>query len=385
MPWQERDTMELRLEFVLAATQEGANKRELCRRYQVSPTTGYKWIHRYETAGAAGLLDHERRPQHSPQRTPAATEQQILALRDQHPTWGGRKLRAWLRGSAHSRLTPAQVPSASTITAILQRHGAIVAPDPAERPATQRFEAAAPNELWQLDFMGHIALGQGRVHPLCVLDDHSRFVLGTFACANEQRQTVQTRLTELFQRYGLPGTILTDNGPPWGDTGSGGYSRLEVWWLRLGIDVRHGRAGHPQTQGKVERVHRTLGADVLQPDRYPDLARCQQALTRWRDDYNLQRPHEALDFAVPASRYQPSPRSFPATLPALVYRPEDVVRRVMRRGYISYQRRRYKIGKAFEGQEVAVRPTSQDGVLDVYFTHKRVRTIDLHRADEPED
>lgn len=385
MPWQERVAMELRLEFVLAARQDGANKRELCRRYQVSPTTGYKWIERFEAEGIGGLADQDRRPARSPNRTPGSIEAQILAAREQHPTWGGRKLRAWLLRQGGAALGPEQVPSASTITAILRRHKRLAARDAAAQPAAQRFEASAPNELWQIDFMGHIALGTGRVHPLCVLDDHSRFVLGSFACANEQRQTVQPHCTRLFQRYGLPWRLLTDNGPPWGDTGSGGYSRLEIWWLRLGIDVGHGRAGHPQTQGKVERIHRTLAADLLQPYRYPDLLTCQRAMTAWRDEYNLQRPHEALDLAVPASRYQPSPRPFPARLPEVTYRPDDVVRKVMRRGYLSYRHQRYKIGSAFEGEYVALRPTDQDGVLDVYFTHKRVRTIDLHVADDPED
>lgn len=377
MPWQERDTMELRLEFVLAAIQEGANKRELCRRYQVSPTTGYKWLDRFEAEGIGGLVDQERRPHQSPRRTPAAVEQAVVALRALHPTWGGRKLRAWLQAHAATDADRTAVPSASTITAILQRHGLIAPPAPDARAARQRFEAPGPNALWQLDFMGHLALGQGRVHPLCVLDDHSRFVLGTFACANEQRQTVQQRLRDLFARYGLPWRILTDNGPPWGDTGSGGLSRLEVWWLRLGIAVSHGRPRHPQTQGKVERLHRTLVADLLQPYRFADLATCQQALEQWRQAYNTQRPHEALDFAVPASRYQPSPRPLPATLPEVVYRPEDVVRRVMQPGYISYRARRYWVGRALEGEDVALRPTVQDGLLDVYFIQQWICTIDL--------
>lgn len=375
MPWQERDTMELRVEFVLAARQDGVNVRELCRRYQVSPTTGYTWLARFEAEGMAGLVDQSRRPHHSPQRTPDELVAQVLALRDQHPSWGGRKLRAWLVRQAAG--DPVHVPSASTITAILQRHGRIAAGAPEARPATTRFEAAAPNDLWQIDFMGHLALEQGRVHPLCVLDDHSRFVLGVFACANEQRQSVHPRLRGVFARYGLPWRILTDNGPPWGDTGSGGVSRLEVWWRRLGIAVCHGRPRHPQTQGKVERVHRTLAADLLQPYRFRDLASCQQALDQWRQDYNGQRPHQALDDAVPASRYQPSRRPLPETLPAVVYRPDDVVRRVMRPGYISYGAQRYWIGRAYEGEAVALRPTTQAHILDVYFIQQHIRTIDL--------
>lgn len=379
MPWQEQTIMSQRMEFVQLASQTGANIRELCRRYQISPTTGYKWLTRYAEAGPAGLSDHSRRPQHMPARTPAAITEQILALREEHPTWGGRKLRAWLL--AHEGIA---VPAASTITAILQRSGRVAERPPEARPADQRFEHPTPNALWQIDFMGHLALGQGRVHPLVVLDDHSRFVLGLFACANEQRQTIQPLLIRLFQGYGMPWSILTDNGPPWGDSGNGGYSKLEVWWLQLGIDVRHGRPAHPQTQGKVERLHRTLAADLLQPVRFPDLATCQQAIDGWRDEYNLERPHEAWALAVPASRYQPSLRPFPRVLPPIAYRPDDVVRKVMRRGYVSYRNRRYKIGTAFEGYPVAMRATEQDGRMAVYFMHKQIRTIDL-RTPDPED
>lgn len=380
MPWQEQTVMSQRLEFVELASQPGANVRELCRRFQISPPTAYKWLQRYACEGVPGLRDRPRRPHHTPRQTPAAIEAQVLAARDQHPTWGGRKLRAWL----HQHDDAAPVPSASTITAILQRHGRIVPVDADARPAHQRFVHAAPNDLWQIDFMGHLALGSGRVHPLSVLDDHSRFVVGVFACANEQRLTVQHYLRRVFARYGLPWRILTDNGPPWGDTGSHSYSKLEVWWLDLGIDVWHGRPRHPQTQGKVERLHRTLAADILQPARYPDLAQCQAALDGWRDEYNLERPHEALHLTTPARHYHPSPRTFPDLIEPAEYRPDDEVRTVMRRGLISYRARRYRVGKAFEGYRVALRPTEEDGRIAVYFRQHQIRTIDL-RAGLSED
>jgi len=184
--------------------------------------------------------------------------------------WGGRKLAAWLQAHEH-----AVVPRPSTISEILRRHGRLQ-PATSQPHRWRRFEHAAPNQLWQMDFKGHVPLGQGagRLHPLTVLDDHSRFAIGLEACANERGATVQQRLIELFRRYGLPDRMLTDNGGPWGVSSQNPhtytsltphtYTSLTAWLLRLGIRISHGRACHPQTQGKDERFHRTLKAELLQ-------------------------------------------------------------------------------------------------------------------------
>jgi transposase InsO family protein len=374
MPWQERSSMSLREEFVTLASQEGANVRALCRRFAISAKTGYKWLARYRQEGPAGLQDRSRRPHHAPGRTAPEVEAQILALRSAHPAWGGRKLRARLRGPDQQ---PA--PSASTITAILHRHHQI---DPLAAPhhrPYQRFERARPNELWQMDFKGHFALAPGgRCHPLSVLDDHSRFNVGLVACADEQEATVQAHLTALFRRYGLPEALLADNGPPWGTAGAGvEYTALTVWLLRLGIRVLHGRPHHPQTQGKAERFHRTLTVEALRDGPLADLAACQQAFDRFRQVYNTERPHEALGDATPASRYQASPRPFPAALPPIEYAPAELVRRVQQKGEISLRNQSYLVGKAFRGYPVALRPTPQDHLLEVYFCTQKVAQIDL--------
>jgi transposase InsO family protein len=239
-----------------------------------------------------------------------------------------------------------------------------------------RFAHAAPNDLWQLDFMGHRALDRGRVHPLTLLDDHSRFALTVRACADEQQTTVQDHLTTVFRRYGLPRILLSDNGSPWGSAGRGGLTQLEAWLVRLGIDVRHGRAYHPQTQGKVERFHGTLAAEVFGTRQFPDLATAQTAFTTFRACYNHERPHEALDHAVPASRYIPSPRAFPQSLPELSYGPDDQVRIVTEHGSIQWHRHRIFVSRGLVGQPVAVRPTPEDGRWAVYFCHRQVATID---------
>lgn len=377
MPWKEASAMSLRLEFVQLACQEGVNVRELCRRFEVSAKTAYKWLARFRVAGAAGLEDHSRRPTHSPGRTRAALEQQVLQLRAQNPAWGGRKLRARLLA-----LGVGDAPSASTITAILSRHDALGAAADDRPHAWRRFEQDAPNRLWQMDFKGHFALERGRCHPLTVLDDHSRFALGLFACADERADTVRTHLTVLFRRYGLPQRLLCDNGPPWGAGPDARHTALSVWLLRLGIDVSHGRPYHPQTQGKDERFHRTLNAEVLQGRTFRDLHVSQQRFDAWRPVYNHERPHEALGMAPPASRYRPSPVAFPEALPALVYGPGDAVRKVQSRGEIHFRGRQWPVGQAFQGSRVALRATTTDGLWDVYFGVHRIASLDLHAQNE---
>lgn len=366
--------MSQRREFVLLARQEDANHSALCRRYGISRKTGYKWVARYETAGDAGLADQSRRPHHHPAQTPPDLEAAVLEVRTQHPAWGGRKIKAWLerRGMA--------APSSSTITAILDRGGLLDDEDERLQRTWQRFEAAAPNDLWQLDFKGIVRLGSGDTFPLSVLDDHSRFALGLFACSNQKQATVQAHVTGLFQRYGLPRRILTDNGPPWGPSRTYGLTAFEAWLIRLGIRVSHGRIYHPQTQGKVERFHGSLAAEVLRGPQLLDQTACQQAFDQWRDCYNLERPHEALDLAVPVERYTSSPRPMPVELPPIVYGPEDAVRMVKAHGVIAYRNRRYFVSRGLAGLPVAVRRTRDPALVQVYFCQQLVKEVILHPA-----
>jgi transposase InsO family protein len=207
MPWREVSIMDQRREFVRLAMQEEVNRRELCRRFGIHPDTGYKWLGRWVADGE--LADRSRRPHSSPGRTVAATEERVLSIRDAHPAWGARKIVRCLEREG------AVGPAASTVHAILRRHGRIIAPL-GGAVAQQRFEKAAPNLLWQMDFKGHVPLGNGsRCHPLTVLDDHSRYSVGLYACANEQAITVQSRLEQTFRRYGLPEAVFVDNGTPW--------------------------------------------------------------------------------------------------------------------------------------------------------------------------
>ena len=371
MPWKARDIMSLRREFVGLARGEDVCLAELCRRFGISRKSGYKWLARERAEGPAGLVDRSRRPKRSPAKTEAVLEENVVALRRKHPAWGGRKLRRRLQDQGALK-----VPATSTITDILHRYGLIEPSESAKHQPFRRFEHEAPNGLWQMDFKGHFALAQGRCHPLTVLDDHSRFSVGLLACGDERTGTVAERLTALFRRYGLPWRMLMDNGAPWGDRPGNPYTPLTVWLLRLGVAVSHGRPYHPQTQGKDERFHRTLGAEVLRRP-FRDLEDCQGAFDRWRAIYNHERPHEALGLAVPASRYQVSPRVFPEVLPPIEYAPGVAVRKVQQNGWISYGGKSYRIPKAFTGYPLGLRTTGQDGVMDVLFSHHLILTLDL--------
>lgn len=369
--------MSLKHEFVTLARGEGVNIRELCRRYTISPPTAYQLLDRYAREGDVGLAERSRRPHHSPNRTRAELEQAVLNLRQEHPAWGGRTIRKVLMNSGYR-----SIPSPSTITAILRRNGCIVG---GERPQRdwQRFEHPYPNDLWQMDFKGHFLTSAGRCHPLTVLDDHSRFALGLQACANERTETVQERLRAIFRLYGLPERMLMDNGSPWGNDSEHPRTPLTVWLMRLGIQVSHGRPYHPQTQGKTERFHRTLKAEVLQGRHFTDLPACQAAFDHWRSVYNAERPHQALNLATPLSRYAPSPRSFPETLPPIEYGDGDFVRKVMAEGRVHFKGYAFKVGRALRGYPVALRPTAEDGVWSVWFMTHSIAKVNL-RGHEPE-
>jgi transposase InsO family protein len=371
MPFEGKTVMDHREDFVRLAREDGANIRALCRQYHLSPTTAYTWLARAEAVPPDPLADRSRRPHTSPGQTDPHHEAQVVALRDLHPTWGPRKLRASLlrRGE-----TP---PAASTITTILHRHHRITLEPPPFPVTVTRFVRPEPNELWQLDFMGHRPLQTGRVHPLSLLDDHSRFGLALVACANERRITVEAHLTEAFVCYGLPDAILADNGAPWGMQGSQGLTRLEVWLMRLGVRLLHGRAYHPQTQGKIERWHRTINHEVFRLPRFADCPAAQDAFDRFRTSYTQERPHHELAHAVPADHDVPSRRPFPATLPEIVYPAGDTIRRVGTSGTLQLAGQRVFVSEGLAGQRVGLRPTATDGVLTVHLGERQVATITL--------
>jgi transposase InsO family protein len=374
LPWTEVSIVDQRTEFVALALSGASPIRTLCRRFEIAPATAYKWLQR-AAAGPAGLVDRSRRPHHSPRQTAAAIEAAVLGLRDTHPTWGGRKIAARLRA-----LEQDDVPSPSTITGILRRNDRLT-PSERTRHAWRRFERPAPNQLWQMDFKGHVPLGQGsgRLHPLTVLDDHSRYCVVLGACGDERGTTVRERLVAAFRRYGLPDQMLADNGSPWGHIVGKGWSQLGLWLMQVGVGLSHGHPYHPQTQGKDERFHRTLKAELLQGPPHADLGHAQRAFDHWRTVYNVERPHEACDLQPPVSRYRPSERPYPEILPPLEYGPDLLVRKVGN-GAVSLHGHRYWVGEVFAGQAVGLRQTTADGLWAVYFSRFRIGTIDEREA-----
>jgi transposase InsO family protein len=427
MPWSERSTMSLRREFAELASLDGANMQGLCERYGISRPTGYKWLRRYQSEGAAGLTDHSRRPRVSPWRTAESVERALLSVRGAHPNWCARKLRKVLLReplteaatepvieAARAAVPKELVPAASTITEILRRNGRLDPEECASRQPFHRFEHPHPNAMWQMDFKGHFGLLSGqRCHPLTALDDHSRFCLLLGACSDERANTVQKQLTGCFREHGMPEKILCDNGPPWGGAGTRScHTAFSAWLIRLGVLVYHGRPWHPQTQGKDERFHRTLLDELVRPVmglsvrwnkgaasankpgasasqsgkvvQVADHAACQEHFDSWRRVYNEIRPHEAIDLEVPARRYQPSQRLFPEQMEPIVYDslPGQIVRKVHPSGEISFRNRRVFVGSAFAGEPVAIRNTDEDGLLNVFYCRQRIAFIDLRMPDQ---
>jgi transposase InsO family protein len=376
MPWMEMSAMSQRAEFLSLARQQAVPFAELCRRFRISRKTGYKWVARGDCE------ERSRRPHASPLLTSAAISQRVIDMRQQHPAWGGRKIRRRL-----GDLGVADLPHPSTISHILRRAGLLVPATAGSGKAYHRFEHDSPNALWQSDFKGHFPMRQAdRCHPLTALDDHSRYGLVLRALPDESRSGVQRAFERAFRTYGMPERINFDNGQPWGSprTPDHGISQFTIWLARLGIRVSFSAPAHPQTNGKTERFHRTLKAELLAGRTFKNLAQAQREFDRWREVYNFERPHEAIGMEVPASRYRASPRSFPNKLPPIEYGPDDTVSTVRHHGFVRFAKQKWKVSKALEGLPIAFRPRGTDHAqFEVYFCHQKLGEIDLSK--EPED
>ena len=377
MPFESRTVMEQKVEFIKLAKSGSLSHHELCRRFNISRPTGYKWLSRYDDQGISGLRELSRRPQRSPFQTNSAIEEKILGIRDENPEWGAKKIYHIL-----DRLGIKHVPAPSTINAILKRNGRIKA-DRAKIKKWTRFEHAYPNAMWQMDFKGPFKLNNSKLcHPLTITDDHSRYNLALTACENQTYHTVKSCLEGVFRTYGLPDVILTDNGAPWGTGCNDGYQRssvtmLEKWFIRLNIQSTHGRPYHPQTQGKEERFHRTLKTELLKYMMASDYNYCQKQFDQWRYKYNHQRPHEAINFKTPGERYKPSWKPFPEVLPPVEYNTTDIVRKVCTKGKITFEGKVFRIGKALKNDYVALRFTINEGIYEIYYCNYLIRKIDL--------
>lgn len=376
MPWHERmETKEmLREEFVKRVLAHEASKQELCRQFGISRPTGDKWLKRH--AAGEPLTDYSRAPRERPSRVSPELERLIVRVRKENRDACAVKV--------HHILTRdyelAYIPCPRTIHNVLKRNGCIsLEASQATVPYT-RFEKLEPNEMWQMDFKGHFAMLDGqRCFPLTITDDHSRFLLACHAQVSETLAETQPAVTRVFQEYGLPRSILCDNGNPWSASQSMGFSRFEVWLMELGILTLHGRPGHPQTQGKQERFHRSFKKECLHNQVIADTRQAQRLFDQYQQYYNFQRPHMALGMHVPAARYIASHRPFPARISEWEYGTGYELRRIKSTGYITYGGWGLYFSEAFAGKTVAVRKSQDGRRLYLYFRQFMVGGIHLDR------
>lgn len=373
MPW-EAETLEMkRKEFVKRVLSKEASKSALCREYNISRPTGDKWIRRYQ-AGES-LTDLDKAPHTVANRTDADMEQTIVHYRLKYPAIGAVKLRKMLENEGFTNL-----PSVRTFNAIFHRNHLITPEASAAAKPYQRFEKAQPNEMWQADFKGHFEMKDHvRCHPLNIIDDCSRFNLCCDPLPGESFADIQPSMIRIFQEYGLPQTFLCDNGNPWGTAQSTGFTRFEVWLMDLGILTIHGRIRHPQTQGKEERFNQSMTRELLKQTEFLNMEDAWQKCQEYRDFYNQKRPHMALNLDTPASRYQPSPRRFPSSIPSWDYPDEYKLHKVKSSGYLTVLGQGYFLSEAFGDRTVALKPSIQPAQFDICYCQFILGRLDVEK------
>jgi transposase InsO family protein len=360
MPWKEVDKVELRRLFVERVRSGKVNMTHACIEFGISRPTGYKWLARFEREGVSGLHDRSRRPLRVAEVSPEMVEAIVGERRRRK--WGARKIRKRLEVLGQAP------PSERTINRVLKREGMQTSRGSAPEPPV-RFERSRPNALLQMDHKSAIrGKWRSRSVPLVVLDDHSRYLLALRSLPDKSLGSTWPCLWGLFEEFGLPEAILTDNDMLF--AGRNGPSRLEARLMRLGIEVIHGRPYHPQTQGKVERFNGTLQREFLRDGVFDDPDELQAGFDRFRYEYNFERPHEALELEVPASRYRPSQRPCPSSLPAADYPEGAVLRKVCPYGRISFRGERLEVGRGLGGDWVELRD-SEVG-FEVYYAGYRI-------------
>jgi len=370
MSWRKVDVSEERLRFAVKANESGCCLAALCREFGVSRQTGYKWAGRFREGGASAVLkERSRRPIESPRKTKGEMVEAIRALRQDKPDWGARKLLAVVE--VERPYLAARKISVSTVHRILERENLIAEAD-RRKPAVQRFERKEPNELWQMDFKGPQGFNKG-IGPLSIIDDHSRYLLALRHLRSTQLQGVKATLKATLEACGQPEFLLVDHGTPWYNGWSAwGWTELTVWILQQGIRVIFSGVRHPQTQGKVERMHGSLQRAIRKRKGNADR---QEWMDEFRQEYNHVRPHEGIGMQVPAQRWRPSPRAFEPNRPEWPYPADWTVLRLAGEGQLNWLGRRWEISRALRGQLVGLQQ-SEDRVL-VYFCNVALRELDL--------
>lgn len=367
MPWESRTVEEQRKSFVQEA-KNCTNFSALCREYGITRRTGRKWVERYESGQS--LSDRNRRPHTSPSRTPEDMEMLILKVRADNPGWGAKTIQNVLVTAGYHN-----VPCAKTVNNILNRYGCISPEESQKRMPFTRFEKQLCNEMWQADFKGEFRMANGDYcYPLDILDDHARFAIK----AEPQESTKNVVIpvfTAAFREYGLPNSILTDNGAQFAGFKKG-YTQFERWLMDLDILPIHGRIKHPQTQGKIERFHRTMKHELLNHTSITDIEDARVKLSAWRDKYNNVRPHEALGMKRPSEVYVPSDRRFIEKVPEYEYGGQYHVIKVNSWGYVRFDRWQVYLSETMIDQYIEFRPSSDGETFIACYRNFKIAEFD---------
>ena len=377
MPWRETSVMDERLRFV-ARVLEGEGMSEVCRDFGISRKTGYKIFNRYKEDGVDALTDRSRRPVRYANQLPAAVEAMIVRCKKEKPHWGARKIRALL---VRRLAGDVRIPARSTVHAVLDRHGLVAqARNRARHRAqgTPLSEALAANDLWCADFKGEFKLGDGRYcYPLTITDQASRYLLCCEAFESTREQGVFEAFRRVFAEHGLPSAIRSDNGLPFASpNGLYNLSKLSVWWLRLGIGFERIRPGHPQENGRHERMHLTLKKEATRPPGR-NILQQQARFDAFVSEFNEERPHEALSMKVPAELYAASPRPY-LGLPEIDYPFHDRDAIVTHCGRLCLHRKKINISTVLAGQKLGIKEVD-DGIWLVSFLRYDLGYIDLEQ------
>src|SRR6201993_3360321 len=359
MPWKERSVVEERMRFVLRL-KDGESMASLCREFGISRVTGYKIYDRYKECGLEGLTDRARTPYRYANKLPAQLEAMIVSMRREKPTWGARKLRDRLLRKLPNDV---RVPACSTIHAILDRHGLVVRPrrSRTKTEGTPLSVGLAPNALWCTDYKGEFMLGDKRYcYPLTVSDHASRYLLLCEAMEVIKEQGAFPAFERLFRERGLPQAIRSDNGVPFASPhGLFQLSRLSVWWLRLGISIERIKPGHPQQNGRHERMHLTLKKEATRPAG-ANILQQQGKFDAFTEEFNRERPHEALKMKCPAEVYSPSSRPYQG-IPEPHYPFHDRTLLVTSCGRVCLYNKKINLSVSLAGQAVGVKEVD-DGI-----------------------
>jgi len=361
MPWKETQAMDLRLKLVRLIRREGVSVAATAAAFGISRKTAYKWLSRFEDEGRRGLADRSRAPRTHPNRTPENVQQLVIEMRRRHPTWGPRKILDALVHRGHRR---SDLPAVSTAGEVLKAAD-LVKPRrrqaPRHPPVGMSAAATSPNDLWTTDFKGDFLLGDGtRCYPLTIQDHHSKYVLQVRACLSTGSSRVRSAFRTVFQEYGVPRRILSDNGPPFAAPGLTGISRLAVDWMKQDIEVERTRPGHPEDNGSHERMHRDLRAETARPP-CRTMRGQQHRFTRWSRCRNEERPHETLGGETPDAVYESATREYRPQPAAWEYPGHWEVIKVRANGMMMWRGEQAFISSSLRGEYVGLEEID-DGV-----------------------